>query len=311
MRTLLAALALTMVGTSAMAHEGSRPHRHTNGASQAQVGPRTQAARTAPRTTCTSSCRGRVVVRPPVRTAVPPRVIVRTTPPRTVVVRPPPRTVVVRPAPRTVVVRPPPRTVVVQSPPRTVVVPQAVPAPRPAVVYQTRERKERTPFVDREGSFAIGLKSASYISGYDAGAVYGDFGLGLMGRYRPTKALGVEAVLVHHDQTFNQFSERKQTLMQGSAMLFGNSQGRFQPYVIAGLSANARGINDFVQGSNGTTSVDATDVLWGPHAGAGLEVAFGERTALDLEAKYIGWINEFETGVPGALQTSANVVVHF
>ena len=283
----------------------------------------------------------RVNVRPApsrvvVRGAPPPRVVVRQAPPPRVVVAPPPRVVVRTPPPvhyrpsRTVVVRgaPPPRPVVVG--PRmgstTVVVHRArpwhgvfvygprpmyhdhyvTPAPQPVEEEHLPDRK-----VDREGSIAVGVRSGSYLSGYESGSTYGDFGLGLVGRWRPDEAVGLELAFAHHDETWNDQTERSQTLGQGSVMLFANPWGRVQPYVLGGLSVNERNIDDAMYTSRGTPTVRADDPLWGPHAGAGIEFAFGKRAALDLEARYVGWMNDREASLPGALQTGANFLVHF
>lgn len=167
--------------------------------------------------------------------------------------------------------------------------------------------------VDREGSFALGLRSGSYLTAYNGGGGYGDLGLGLVGRYRPEEAFGLELAVQHHNETFDLNTERSQTLMQGSAMLFANPWGRVQPYVLGGLSANARGLDDAIQTDTGPQVVRAGNTLWGPHAGAGIEFAFGKRAALDLEVRYVGWMNVGgdDPTAPGAFQTNAGFLVHF
>ncbi|MFT7522018.1 MAG: hypothetical protein ACI9MC_004170, partial [Kiritimatiellia bacterium] len=139
--------------------------------------------------------------------------------------------------------------------------------------------------IDRTGSVAIGVRSGSYLTGYDSGDAYGDFGLGLVARYRPVEALGIEAVVVHHDEYWNESSERGQTLSQGSLMLFANPWGKIQPYVLGGLTVNKRNIDDAFNGTDGPQLLQTQDTLWGPHAGAGVELAFGKRAALDLELR--------------------------
>ena len=59
--------------------------------------------------------------------------------------------------------------------------------------------------------------------------------------------------------------------------------------------------------------VEANDLLWGPHAGVGIEFAFGNNVALDLEARYTGYLNTEadDPTIPGALQTTAGFLVHF
>jgi len=183
-------------------------------------------------------------------------------------------------------------------------------APEPVVVAEEHlpERK-----VDRQGSFAVGLRSGSYLTGYAGGASYGDLGFGLVTRYRPEEAFGVELALQHHDETWDSRTERSQSLGQASAMLFANPWGRVQPYVLGGLSANSRQLQDAFIGVDGPEVLQTRDVLWGPHAGLGVEFAFGQRAALDLEVRYVGWMNAGgdDPSAPGALQTNAGFLVHF
>lgn len=179
-------------------------------------------------------------------------------------------------------------------------------------VQQVREEHLPERKVDRKGSVAIGVKSGSYISGYDGGSSYGDFGLGLVGRWRPEEAVGVELSIAHHNETFDMGTERAQTLAQGSAMLFARPWARVQPYVLGGLSVNERSLDDAYFAGPGQAAVVSTkDTLFGPHAGAGVEFAFGKRAALDLEARYVGWLNDRTDAAPGALTTSATFLVHF
>lgn len=184
-------------------------------------------------------------------------------------------------------------------------------APEPVQV-ETEHLPERK--VDRKGSVALGVRSGSYLTTYDSGSGYGDFGLGLVGRWRPDEAVGVELVVQHHDETWDADTERSQTLGQASAMLFANPWGRVQPYVLGGLSVNDRNLDDAYPVGGGQFDVlQVNDTLWGPHAGAGVEFAFGKRAALDLEARYVGWMNAGggDPSSSGALQTNANFVVHF
>lgn len=305
-----------------------RACRTTRAAPGPRTAPRPPAVRTPPPHRVSVRPPGRVVVRPPAqvyrgpRVHGQPRVVTRRAPPR-VQMRPP----VVRRAPG-----PAPRSRLYVSGPnftvrsQTVVVRRVHPwhgvfvyGPRPVHhqyygrVAQPEVEEEHLPDrkVDRQGSFALGIKSGSYLSAYEGGSSYGDFGLGVVGRWRPEEALGLELAVTHHNETWNTSTERSQTLGQASAMLFANPWGRVQPYVLAGLSANARGLNDAVGTNDGGYLVQTSDLLWGPHAGAGIEFAFGERAALDLEARYVGWMNDREASLPGGLQTSANVVMHF
>lgn len=167
--------------------------------------------------------------------------------------------------------------------------------------------------VNRKGTWAVGVRSGSYLSAYDGSNLYGDFGLGVTARYRPFEALGIEAAISHHDQTWEEVTERSQTIGQGSVMVFANPWGRISPYALGGLTANARQINDRFYVDGGADQVTTSDMLWGPHAGVGVELAFGDNVALDLEARYTAYLNteRNDPTLPGAVQTTAGFLVHF
>jgi len=97
-------------------------------------------------------------------------------------------------------------------------------------------------------------------------------------------------------------------------MVFANPWGRISPYALGGLTANVRDIKDAFPVKDGNmNSLDTQDVLWGPHAGIGVEFAFGNNVALDLEARYTGYLNtnRDDPTFPGAIQTTAGFLVHF
>ena len=167
--------------------------------------------------------------------------------------------------------------------------------------------------VNRAGSLAVGIRSGSYLTGYEDAHAYGDFGLGITARYRPFEALGIEGTVTHHNQTWDDSSERAQTVSQGSVMVFANPWGRISPYALGGLTATSRSINDGFYVGEEASGLQTKDVLWGPHAGVGIEFAFGKSVALDLEARYVGYMNtdSDDPTIPGALQTSAGFLVHF
>lgn len=176
-------------------------------------------------------------------------------------------------------------------------------------------QKEHLPSraVNRQGTWAVGVRSGSYLTAYDGSDVYGDFGLGVTARYRPYEALGIEAAITHHDQTWEEVTERSQTIGQASVMVFANPWGRISPYALGGLTANARQINDRFYVDGGADQVTTSDMLWGPHAGVGIEFAFGKNVALDLEARYTAYLNTEmdDPTLPGAVQTTAGFLVHF
>lgn len=188
--------------------------------------------------------------------------------------------------------------------------------PRPVHHYryasaQPRVQQRHLPkrSLDRAESLAVGIRTGALYGGYDTGTAYGDLGLGLTARYRPVESLGLEASISRFDQTFDEYSERTQTVSQASVQLFAFPWSRVSPYVMGGLTYNSRDIADCME----DVTVEANDALYGPHAGAGLEIALGDSLALDLEGRYTAYLNVSpdDLTVPAAFQTTAGLVYHF
>lgn len=199
---------------------------------------------------------------------------------------------------------PPPRhevVVVQQSPSGGTQVVQDAPAPTRAV--------------DRRGDFGIGVTGGSYMSGYEGGGGYGDLGLGLTARFRPVDAIGFEASWSHHAQNWNGLTERSNNPFQASAQLFAFPWTKVSPYVTTGLTWNNRQLADlWVNDDTGMQELtQRTDTQFGAHLGLGMEFAIGDSAALNLDARYIGWMNQDleDPSAPGALQTNAGLVFYF
>ena len=181
------------------------------------------------------------------------------------------------------------------------------------VVVEEAHLPSRT--LDRSGSVAVGIQGGSIFSGYEDASGYADAGLGLGVRYRPAEAIGLEASVTHYNQTFNPQSERLQTVGQVSAELFAFPWTRVSPYAIGGLTFNARQfdddrLNDF---SGNVDNYRTADLQWGPHAGLGIEFALGHSVAIDLEARYTGFVTgrDDDPTLGGAFQTTAGLKAHF
>ncbi len=188
---------------------------------------------------------------------------------------------------------PPPRRVVVTS------------APPPK-----RAKKAPAIFKDRTGQFSLGLTGGSLVSGYESGSSFGDFGLGLTGRYRATEALGLEL-------SWNHFrggeGERATSPLSVSAQAFAFPTGRVNPYALAGITFTGRDFDDtFCDGEDFTTFV-ADDTLFGPHAGLGIEFAVGKNATVNLEGRLGGYLNleEGDPTVPVSMQGRAGVNFYF
>jgi opacity protein-like surface antigen len=180
---------------------------------------------------------------------------------------------------------------------------------------QVKVKKSDLPqrFVDRENTLAVGLKGGSLWSGYFDANAYADSGLGLNVRYRPDEAVGLDVAIQHHDQTWNMVSERSQTMMSGSVELFAYPWTRVSPYALGGLTYTTRDIEDEIFQSEQINLVQTRQPLIGPHVGLGIEFALGKTVALDLEARYTGYLNRKPTdaSMPGALTTTAGLMFHF
>jgi opacity protein-like surface antigen len=176
---------------------------------------------------------------------------------------------------------------------------------------ETSDLPTRT--IDRDDSFALGLRMGSLISGYDDAAGYADLGFGGTMRFRPDEAVGLELAVSHYNQTFSDASERGQTLTSGSVELFAFPWSRVSPYVIGGVTWASGGFDDEVFVDGQTEQISMRRSAFGPHAGLGLEFALGQDVALDLEARYVGFLGHDaqDPTLPGGLTTTAGVLFHF
>lgn len=164
--------------------------------------------------------------------------------------------------------------------------------------------------VNHEGQFALGVRGATYISGYTNGANYGDFGLGIAARYRPVEALGLELQWNYHDDTWAEGTERIQQPLSASVQLFAAPWTMVNPYALAGLTLTNRNIQDDT-GNRAEVTSEAS--FWGPHAGLGLELGLSDKTSLNVDGRWIGYLNrpEGDAAYPGAFQGNLGVNFYF
>jgi len=225
---------------------------------------------------------------------------------RTVIVHPtrPPAPVIVpsRPATRTVVVvqTPPP-------PPRVVAVASTNVQTPPVTSEFQRERH-----VARGNTWALGVSMGSLVSGSRFEGMYGDFGLGLTGRYRPTEHFGIEVAGTYYDNKWNADSTRRQGQLSASAMAFAVPWAKVTPFVVGGLTTEFRNVALQAPGE-GAGFVQSSGTLFGPHIGGGLEFNFGRHVALDIDARYAYFVNvrDIDPSHRGALTANATVLWHF
>ena len=153
--------------------------------------------------------------------------------------------------------------------------------------------------VDRTNSLALGLKGGTWFSGANDGALYSDLGLGLMGRYRPTEALGLQLDVGYHAG-----DTRQQTQGSGSLVLFAFPWTRISPYVLGGATFNNR-----VEAPN--TDDEVRDLLTGLHGGLGVHFGIGQRVGIEFEARYVGYLGRGGQSPVGALQGTGGLALHF
>jgi hypothetical protein len=181
-------------------------------------------------------------------------------------------------------------------------------ADQPAEVAQPQRRA-----VDRSQKWAVGLRGGGYLSGYEHGPGFNDFGMGLTGRYRAAESLGFELAWAHHDQTWTEDTNRWSEPLSASVQLFGLPWTRFNPYVSAGITWTDRSYRDSYTDRYGSHVVSEDHVIFGPHGGLGLELGLGDNASVNVEARMMGYLNieDDDRALPTALQTQAGVNFYF
>jgi hypothetical protein len=164
--------------------------------------------------------------------------------------------------------------------------------------------------VERAGSVAIGLRGGVYGSSTpDASAVYADPGAGLSLRYRPLEFVGIEASAAHYVGSAGvEGAEplRTATPLAGSAQIFAFPWSRVSPFGTVGATANLAGAQLIGADDDGSA------VLWGPHAGLGVELAIGQSLAFDLEGRFNYLLNAADSGAaPANLTGGLGMLFHF
>ncbi|HJN72980.1 MAG TPA: outer membrane beta-barrel protein [Myxococcota bacterium] len=157
--------------------------------------------------------------------------------------------------------------------------------------------------VDRNDTFRLGVQGGTHYSAFNEGAYsFGDAGLGLNVGYRPVESVGFELTHTYFDQTFDEFTQRQTSTSQASVNVYAVPWKRVSPYLNLGATMSRRSYD----------GVDIESTAYGPHAGLGVELAIGERAAIDLRGQYIGYVNVGDDQqVPGALQGTGGVSFYF
>ncbi len=194
---------------------------------------------------------------------------------------------------------------VYEAPPRPVAV-----AGRPASARTAAPQRE----VERSNTVSLGLRSGTYMSGYENGASYSDFGVGLAARYRGNEALGLEVAYGYYNDEFTNASERVTQPLSASVELFAFPWTDVSPYVLGGVTWTKRSYSDTYETGMTTATFEQSDVQFGPHGGVGLELAVGEKSSLSLEGRYTHFVTHEEgedASAPGNLQGTLGLNVYF
>jgi hypothetical protein len=180
---------------------------------------------------------------------------------------------------------------------------QAAPGP-----VQVRTRDLPTRELDRAGSLALGAGVGGLLSTDACGCT--SPGLQLLGRYRPVEALGLQVGVGHYNGVFSTEEVRSQTQVGGQARLFAFPWSHVSPYALLGGVYNVRNVQSELLAGD-TSAETYRSGQWGVDGGVGVEFALGEALALDLEGRYLGWMNRAEGEAPGAFLANAGLVFHF
>jgi opacity protein-like surface antigen len=168
--------------------------------------------------------------------------------------------------------------------------------------------------VNRNDTFMVGVHGANYISGYDNGGGFRDPGVGLTIAYRPVETFGVEFQYSYFNPTLDRDSAtpRETATMAPSLTVHAFPWKRVSPYAAFGVTGTRRNYDDSYTVAGETMSANVQSTAWGPHAGLGLELALGDNLAVDLEGRYVGYVNvEDDPNAPAALQATAGLNFYF
>ena len=174
-----------------------------------------------------------------------------------------------------------------------------------AVVEQAGPKR----VINRDDTWAVGVRGGTYASGYTNGASYSDFGMGIAVRYRPVDALGLELQWSYHDQSWDAQTARIDQPLSASVELFAFPWTRFNPYVLAGVTYTNRNVQDSI----GQAFVDNDHPVWGPHLGIGLELGIGKNWSVNGDLRGVGYLNDGGEDLmrQGATQANLGVNLYF
>jgi opacity protein-like surface antigen len=167
--------------------------------------------------------------------------------------------------------------------------------------------------LNRAGSLSVGVTVGSFVSGYKGGSAFGDFGLGLQTRYRPAEAFALELGAAHYSESFGPDTERARTSGSLSGVLYMLPWSKVSPYVLGGVTLT--GVHRDTNLPLGLEPADggAKSLHFGPHGGLGVEIALGDRFALDIDGRVVGYVTRGEDRIspPAAFTGNIGVTTFF
>lgn len=163
----------------------------------------------------------------------------------------------VSPQPVVIVQNPQPSFVVTQ--PQVIVQEQVRPAPVLNLRPQVRQR-----------GTGLGLRAAIGYAGYAESSELTFYGAGAVLRYIATPRFGLEITV-----DVNGCEDALVVPIELSGLVFFNTRGRVQPYLLAGVDVN------IIAPSNRSVSF----LYAGGHVGVGLEILVGRRLGITLDAR--------------------------
>lgn len=169
--------------------------------------------------------------------------------------------------------------------------------------------------VNRNDAFMIGLHGSQMAAGYDGGGTFVDPGIGLSVAYRPveTFSIGLDYTYLNPTMDSDAVTPRETANIAPNISIHAVPWKRVSPYAEFGLTASRRVYEDQWSANGEQFQTNVMGTAWGPHAGVGLEFAIGQSLSLDVNGKYIGYVNVEgdDPSAPSALQGNLGLNIYF
>jgi opacity protein-like surface antigen len=180
---------------------------------------------------------------------------------------------------------------------------------------QSKKYQAPSKTIDRGGMWRLGARTGNYMSAYQNGGAYSDFGLGASLGYRLFEPLGLEISYGQYVQNLEDpaSSDRIASSLQAGAQLFLFPWTRVSPYLTGGIARTSVDINDRYSASGETVQLQHQESLSGPMGGVGIELSPSQHFSIQVEGRYIQYQNIAENSpiLPSVLQGTAGLNIYF